>query len=237
MPPKRTMPSCERCGSPVGPSKKREPKRFCSPACYYASRITLAPAACVTCGAEVTLRNKPSRPRRYCSTACYHQQSRPLADRFWEKVDKNGPTIRPELGPCWVWTGAVGFKGYGKIGLGGRAAGCGIASRVSWLLHVGDVPAVLDVLHTCDNPPCVRPDHLFLGTGTDNIRDAQRKGRLVGAGKGEQHHRAVLTDDDVRSIRRRFEAGTPMRQMAVEYRVSAVSIWSVIRRKTWKHID
>lgn len=238
MPPKRTMPSCERCGSPVRslPHKGR-PRRFCSTACHYASRVTLPPAACVMCGDEITLRNKPSRPRRYCSNDCYKARSRPLADRFWEKVNKNGPTVRPELGPCWVWMAAVDGKGYGKLGLGRRADGYGKASRVSWLLHFGDFPAVLDVCHTCDNPLCVRPDHLFLGTGTDNIRDAQQKGRLVGAGKGERHHRAVLTDEDVRSIRRRFAAGTPIGLMAAEYRVNYVTIWYVVRRKTWNHVD
>jgi HNH endonuclease len=197
----------------------------------------LSPAACVICGDQITLRHKPSRPRRYCSDACYKQRSRPLVERFWEKVDRDGPIMRPELGRCWDWTGSVDSHGYGKLSRGVRGDGLVKATHVSWWLHVGAYPGVLDVCHRCDNPPCTRPDHLFLGTGTDNIRDAQRKGRLVGAGKGERHHRAVLTDDDVRSIRLRFAAGTPMREMAVEYRVSAVSIWSVIRRKTWKHIE
>lgn len=239
MQPKRTMPPCEQCGAPVrsAPTKTR-PRRFCSPACRATGTTVLPPTACVICAAGITRGHHPSRVRRYCSAACYKARSRPLADRFWAKVNKDGPVPRhaPDLGPCWIWTGATDSSGYGKLGLGKRGDGLAKASHISWALHYGSFPGVLDVCHACDSPLCVRPSHLWLGTGTDNIRDAQRKGRLVGAGKGERHHRACLTENDIRSIRSRRARGTTLGEMAVEYRVSLNAIWCVVHRKTWDHV-
>lgn len=98
-----------------------------------------------------------------------------LAQRLWSRVDKNGPVIREELGPCWIWTGAVRENGYGAIWLDGSRVGT--VHRVAWTLSNGEVPRHIDVCHRCDNRRCVRPDHLFLGTHTDNARDREAKGR------------------------------------------------------------
>lgn len=127
---------------------------------------------------------------------------RPLADRFWEKVDRNGPVPphRPELGACWVWTRATNGGGYGKIGsgAGGEAERTLLAPRVSWDLANGPIPDGLWVLHHCDNPPCVRPDHLFLGTAKDNTRDMIGKGRKVRgdiSGPRNPRHGAAVSAD------------------------------------------
>lgn len=95
---------------------------------------------------------------------------RPTEARFWAKVDRSGG---PEA--CWPWTGARAWNGYGQFGDGGQIH---IASRVAWELSCGPIAEGLHVLHRCDNPPCVNPAHLFLGTHSDNMRDMVAKGRL-----------------------------------------------------------
>lgn len=117
--------------------------------------------------------------RVYCSRSCKARAvnrlpnpSTPIGQRFWANVDKtlgHGPQ-----GTCWVWT-ACAIKGYGYIS---RT----LAHRVSWEIHNSPIPEGLCVLHKCDNPPCVNPEHLFLGTKKDNILDAVAKGRWIQAG-------------------------------------------------------
>ena len=122
----------------------------------------------------------------------------PLADRFWRNVDRSN-----EDG-CWEWTGArtsspwtrrYNFPGYGYSFIGSRADGThkGIpAHRLSWMVNIGPIPEGMIVCHHCDNPPCVRPDHLFLGTKGDNTRDMVRKGRHGSRTHPERWANAIL---------------------------------------------
>src|ERR1051326_6204138 len=100
--------------------------------------------------------------------------NRSYEKRFWARVNTNGPTVRAELGPCWVWTGGTDGN-YGTLCLRGSSVK---AHRLSWEIHFGAIPDGLWVLHRCDNPPCVNPAHLFLGTRSDNMLDAGQKGRI-----------------------------------------------------------
>lgn len=90
-----------------------------------------------------------------------------VESRFWSKVQKTDD--------CWLWRATRFPKGYGQIKIKGRRR---LAHRVAWELTNGPIPDGLQVCHHCDNPPCVRPDHLFLGTQSDNIQDAVSKGRM-----------------------------------------------------------
>jgi hypothetical protein len=100
-------------------------------------------------------------------------KARPLAERFWEKVDKSGE--------CWLWTGALASNGYGRITpVTGVSAG---AHRVSYELHNGPIPKGMMVMHSCDVPSCVNPDHLSLGTAKDNMADMWTKGRGQWSGR------------------------------------------------------
>lgn len=92
---------------------------------------------------------------------------RPLADRFWSRVDRSGD--------CWTWTGAL-VNGYGRIKVEGRSV---LAPRIAWELTNGPIPTGLEVRHHCDNPPCVRPEHLALGTHAENMDDSRRRGRAA----------------------------------------------------------
>ena len=99
-------------------------------------------------------------------------------ERFWEKVFKYGPLPlnQPELGECWLWMGCRNERGYGYISYG-KNQRLKRVHIVSWLLHFGEVPDNICVLHKCDNRACVRPSHLFVGTNQDNTDDMLRKGR------------------------------------------------------------
>ena len=117
-----------------------------------------------------------------------HNRRKPFPERFWAKVNKDGPipAHRPELGPCWVWTGCR-CQGYGYLVWGGKAM---MAHRASWQLHHGSIQEGANILHHCDNPSCIRPSHLFTGTQQANIQDMIAKGRKNPA-RGERHRRAT----------------------------------------------
>ena len=158
-----------------------------------------------------------------------------LEDRFWSKVDKGGPipTHKPELGPCWVWTASTS-AGYGRFWVTGR--GLRGSHTVSWVLAHGQIPSGMDICHRCDNPPCVRPEHLFLGTRSENMRDMGRKGRGGGGAKGERNRNARLTETQVIEIRTRFAAGELGYVLAAEFGVGYRKLSRIVCGHAWGHV-
>jgi hypothetical protein len=142
-------------------------------------------------------------------------------ENFWKRVDKNGPVVRPELGPCWVWVGKHYPTGYGQFVMGKER----YAHRHSWAFASGDAPGAMCVCHKCDNPACVRPGHLFLGTHADNVRDRDRKGR--GAG-GER-----ISDAAVRMVRPLRESGLTFREIGLRLGMSG-RYASMLARGEWR---
>lgn len=158
----------------------------------------------------------------------------------------------PKLGPCWTWQGRKAGKGYGVFSANGEKNF--YVHRFSYALHIGPIPEGLHVLHRCDRPNCVRPDHLFVGTNLDNVRDAMRKGRLSKPPenravlaqwwkahpdrycKGETHGHAKLTEEQVRIIRQRERDGESQYALAREFGVSQSVIYRTCRRLTWRHV-
>ena len=138
------------------------------------------------------------KPQRYIRG--HNSKCGPLEKRFWLHVNKNGPTLRPELGPCWAWTGTRSTSGYGQVSNKGKVY---IASRVAWLLATGNWPKPF-ACHKCDNPMCVRFSHLFEGTHKKNMEDMAQKGRCRGVPPrmfGEDNGNTKLTEKDVKRIR------------------------------------
>jgi hypothetical protein len=155
--------------------------------------------------------------------------------RFWDKVDKT-PGQGPK-GQCWVWVGSRNKTGYGTLGMTPRYASF-LAHRLSWFIAHGSLPNTLLVLHHCDNPPCINPDHLFLGTQKDNMLDCKAKGRVAVNGLfGEDVWKHKLTEKDVLAIRSSYTgAYGQCAELGRKYGVTGSLIVMIIKRKTWKHI-
>jgi hypothetical protein len=160
-------------------------------------------------------------------------------ERFWCKVNKNGPTMPHMNTPCWVWARQIGHNGYGvfKFDLKSQKA-----HRVAFFLHYGRWPQP-QALHHCDNPACVRWDHLFEGTQKDNINDAKEKGRMVGGSgngmgtslPGEQNGRAKLTETQVKALRDRRIAGDSYRKLSETFLISKTQAIAIVKGTRWSH--
>jgi len=148
-----------------------------------------------------------------------------LIKRFTKKFD------RPEEG-CWEWTASTSSTGYGQINLTGNS-GMVSAHRVAFTLENGPIPEGMSVCHTCDNPKCVRPDHLFLGTPKDNNHDCRLKYRHPAV--GSLNHKARLIEDEVREIRGKYATGKyTQKELGRDYGVCYTTIGMIVRGERWK---
>ncbi len=161
-----------------------------------------------------------------------NRDERTPSQRFWEHVDRNGPTPEhmPHLGRCWMWTGHTA-RGYGRFSIQrGYVLRTFRAHRFSYELHCGPIPEGMLVCHHCDNPSCVRPEHLFMGTTADNMRDKSLKGRTPRAG-------AILKPEQVIAIRKAYAAGGVSQYgLAAQYGVTRSAIAAIARRRTWREL-
>lgn len=184
-----------------------------SKVCVYCRR-TFGPEACSSPG--------NFKKAKYCGWECYQTKvhdPKLMAARFWLKVNKTDG--------CWLWTGHVQNYGYGEFG---RKPRRWLAHRYSYTLAHGEIPKGQLVLHRCDTPRCVRPEHLFLGTDADNTADKVAKGR----------HGGKLTPEQVREIKRELLENQGkygfQTELARRYGVSDTQISSITKGKQWKHV-
>ena len=144
-------------------------------------------------------------------------------ERFWAKVNKTET--------CWLWMGARNERGYGNVRINGRTVR---AHRLAYELLRGPIPAGMVICHHCDTPACVNPDHLFIGTMADNIRDRDEKGRRVPP-RGEANGFAKLREGEILEIRSRYVPyRVSLTNLAREYGVHHSTIHDIVRGVTWK---
>lgn len=186
------------------------------------------------CGQKTALarRNDPAKgwvkgqPLRFIQG---HFATTPIEDRFWPRVDKRGPD------ECWLWLGSVNAKGYGRLGR--RDSADRYAHRISYRIHFGSIPDGLIVMHRCDTPGCVNPNHLFLGTYSDNVQDMIAKGRQnLDRVRGDASKAAKLSEADVVRIRQRLANGASAIHLAREYSVNRETIRCIKNRTSWAHV-
>lgn len=164
-------------------------------------------------------------PRHFLRGHCARKH--PTARDFWSLVD------RREQHACWAWLGDRSPDGYGKFRYKSKYA---LTHRLAYEFTNGPIPQGMLICHKCDNPSCVNPNHLFVGTYQDNVDDMIAKGRQKKA-LGENAGRAKLTEVQVMEIRKRYAAGDATTvSLGVEYGVDASTIGSAVKRETWKHI-
>jgi hypothetical protein len=159
----------------------------------------------------------------------------PITERFWRNVEKTDG--------CWWWGGSKRRGDYGVIGRNDGSGKNVMAHRFSYELHKGAIPDGMIVMHSCDNPACVNPDHLSVGTHKDNTRDMIDKGRrskYAGAPSvGAKNGRAVLNDEKVRYIRAECSGSGGIKgyaRLARELGVSEVAVRNAALGKTWSHV-
>lgn len=143
--------------------------------------------------------------------------------RYWPKVKKNEG--------CWEWQAGKNSQGYGVFSVLGK---CYPAPRIAYVLAFGDIPNGLLVRHKCDNPSCVNPDHLELGTTKDNSQDMVKRLRGI---HGTRNHNSKLTDEMVLKLRERYaKADISLKDLAVEAGISKCSLGKIVRGDTWAHV-
>lgn len=151
-----------------------------------------------------------------------------IEDRFWQKVNKKSDD------ECWEWQGSLHHVwGYGNFRVCQKYTA---AHRYSWSLHFGEIPMGMFICHKCDNPACVNPSHLFLGTPQDNVTDKIQKGRQADV-HGELNPRAKLSEEDAKTILLKHKQGMQNKTLADLYGVAPSTIYLLVSGKNWSYLQ
>lgn len=148
-----------------------------------------------------------------------------FVERFEEKFEKTE-------GECWMWTASVAGKGYGQMKLP-KQRKQEYSHRLSYMIYKGEIPEGKYVCHTCDNPRCVNPDHLFIGTNKENLQDMKAKGRST---FGEKNARAKLTEEQVKQIKSCLDSGMTQTQIAAAFNIHQVHVSRIKNGLRWEHL-
>lgn len=196
--------------------------KYCSRGCWIKSRRCYhEDQRCVVCNSLIVL--KKYKKRKYCSSECFHKRPRVITSDpikiFWKNIVKSGG--------CWEYQKCISTGGYGRLCIKRKFIS---AHRFSYELHHGSIPEGMFVCHTCDNPPCVNPSHLWLGTNEDNQKDMIDKNRNK---KGSEHWKSKLTKEQVLNIKKELIEGKTGYQLAKKYGVHHQTIYSIKSKQNW----
>lgn len=159
---------------------------------------------------------------------------RPITLREAQAEARFMAKVSPEpMSGCWLWAGGMISTGYGQFKMPPRDSSPMLAHRLAWLWWRGDIAPGLFVCHKCDNRACVNPDHLFLGTNSENVADMLSKGRSL---RGEAHPHSKLKAVDVLEIRRAAGDGVPHDAIAERFGIHDTHVADIVKRKRWGHL-
>lgn len=159
-----------------------------------------------------------------------------MISQAYHRRERIKASIRIDALGCWIWTKSKSWNGYGRYATGG--GGNARAHRISYEAFIGEIPRGLHVCHRCDVRACVNPEHLFVGTRSENLMDASRKGRLSRTHgiKGSAHPSSKLTEDQVEEIIGHLRAEISKKRLSKMFGVSQRTILLIGRGVTWKHV-
>lgn len=182
---------------------------------------------------------KPVKARGWCANhyfkwRVYGDAEQVLRTRGWSLKERLDYFVRRSVNPdgCWEWDGTRVERGYGMVHWQGAMIP---AHRASYTVHVGPIPDGLVVCHRCDNPPCIRPDHLFVGTPADNTADMFAKGRNHDT-RGSANPAAKLDERQVAEIKAALRAGERRADIASRFMVSRNIVNFIATGRTWNHV-
>lgn len=205
--------------------------------CYMNNNIV---RICGYCSKEYSPK-RLDRSKKFCSSTCSLAINRKSPTIFWENASEEEKLNKLHLflnkhaikqDGCWGWNGYLN-DGYGTLSMGNL--GIIRAHRASWMIHKGDIPKELIVLHNCDNRSCVNPDHLRLGTHKDNADDKYKRGRS-NHHHGESHFFSKLDNEKVKQIRCCLGKGISCRELSKKFNVSWHAIYNIRSGKTWRNL-
>jgi hypothetical protein len=168
-------------------------------------------------------------PCEHCGKMCYKKYALAFCSdrcRFLSSV-----LMSENVNECWVWMGGVNARGYGKASMDGKFIP---AHRMSYILFFGEIPDGKLVCHACDNPPCVKPAHLWIGTTQENTKDMVKKRRHI---FGEKSSVSKLSSQDVRDILALERLGINQAVIGEKFNISAGHVNNIVKKRVWKHIE
>jgi hypothetical protein len=161
-----------------------------------------------------------------------HSISVPIEEKLRNYIERAGPLTTK----CWIWQGSVDKDGYGLLTWYEGDQKHQRAHRASWVFHNGEIPDELLALHHCDNPSCINPDHIYIGSPQDNMDDKWARGRHIPL-VGEDHPLCKLSETDIALIRYFLTQGYGVNSLAKRYRVTHAAIQHIRDWKSWKHVE